>query len=37
MGAKKKVLVVDDELYVRIIYKEELEDLGLEVVTSDGG
>ncbi|WP_027183001.1 response regulator [Desulfovibrio inopinatus] len=32
----KKVLVVDDEKHIRMLYQEELEGEGYEVVTSDG-
>jgi len=31
-----KILVVDDELHIRMLYKEEFESLGYKVVTSDG-
>jgi len=31
-----KVLVVDDEKHIRMLYREELETEGYEVVTSDG-
>jgi DNA-binding response OmpR family regulator len=31
---KKKILVVDDEENIRILYKEELEDEGYEVITA---
>ncbi len=31
-----KVLVVDDEKHIRMLYQEELEGEGYEVVTSDG-
>lgn len=33
---KKKILVVDDEKHIRMLYKDELEAEGYEVVTSDG-
>ena len=33
---KGKILVVDDELHIRMLYQEELEDKGYEVITSDG-
>ncbi len=33
---KPKVLVVDDEIHIRMLYQEELEAEGFEVVTSDG-
>ncbi|MFO7728235.1 MAG: response regulator [Desulfonatronovibrio sp.] len=32
----KKILVVDDELHIRMLYQEELESLGYKTVTSDG-
>jgi DNA-binding response OmpR family regulator len=32
----KKVLVVDDEKHIRMLYKEELEAEGYELATSDG-
>ncbi len=32
----KKILVVDDELHIRMLYQEEFESLGYTVVTSDG-
>jgi len=32
----KKVLVVDDEKHIRMLYQEELESEGYEVATSDG-
>jgi DNA-binding NtrC family response regulator len=32
----KKVLVVDDEKHIRMLYREELEAEGYEVATSDG-
>lgn len=32
----KKILVVDDEKHIRMLYKEELESEGYEVATSDG-
>lgn len=32
----KKILVVDDELHIRMLYQEELESLGYKAVTSDG-
>lgn len=35
MGAKK-VLVVDDEKHIRMLYQEELESEGYVVATSDG-
>ncbi len=31
---KKRILVVDDEENIRILYKEELEDEGYEVITA---
>lgn len=31
-----KILVVDDELHIRMLYQEEFEALGYKVVTSDG-
>ncbi|MBI3600764.1 MAG: response regulator [Nitrospinae bacterium] len=33
---KKRILVVDDEENIRILYKEELEDEGYEVITASG-
>ena len=32
----KKILVVDDERHIRMLYQEELQTDGYEVVTSDG-
>jgi len=32
----KKIMVVDDELHIRMLYQEELQALGYDVVTSDG-
>jgi DNA-binding response OmpR family regulator len=32
----KKIMVVDDELHIRMLYQEELQALGYNVVTSDG-
>jgi DNA-binding response OmpR family regulator len=32
----KKIMVVDDELHIRMLYQEELQALGYVVVTSDG-
>ncbi|WP_291319721.1 response regulator [Desulfonatronospira sp.] len=32
----KKILVVDDELHIRMLYQEEFENSGYNVVTSDG-
>lgn len=32
----KRILVVDDELHIRMLYQEEFESLGYAVVTSDG-
>nr|HID57959.1 response regulator [Desulfobacterales bacterium] len=34
---KKKILVVDDEEVIRILYKEELEDDGYDVITTSEG
>ncbi|GFK94038.1 Alkaline phosphatase synthesis transcriptional regulatory protein PhoP [Fundidesulfovibrio magnetotacticus] len=34
--SSKKVLVVDDEKHIRMLYQEELESDGYEVATSDG-
>ena len=34
---KKKVLVVDDEEGIRLLYKEELEEEGLEVQVAESG
>jgi len=34
----KKIMVVDDEVNIRELYREELEDMGFEVTTvADGG
>ncbi|MDO9631470.1 MAG: response regulator [Humidesulfovibrio sp.] len=33
---KPKILVVDDEKHIRMLYQEELESEGYEVATSDG-
>ncbi|MDP2849354.1 MAG: response regulator [Humidesulfovibrio sp.] len=33
---KPKILVVDDEKHIRMLYQEELEDAGYVVATSDG-
>jgi len=33
----KKILVVDDEENIRMLYKVELEEMGYEVTTVDGG
>lgn len=33
---KPKILVVDDEKHIRMLYQEELEDEGYAVATSDG-
>lgn len=33
---KPKILVVDDEKHIRMLYQEELEDEGYDVATSDG-
>ncbi len=33
----KKILVVDDEENIRLLYKEELEDMGYEVTTAASG
>ena len=33
---KQKILVVDDEKHIRMLYQEELEEEGYEVATSDG-
>ncbi|WP_045216677.1 response regulator [Desulfonatronovibrio magnus] len=32
----KKILVVDDELHIRMLYQEEFESIGYKVFTSDG-
>lgn len=34
--SQKKILVVDDEKHIRMLYQEELESEGYEVATSDG-
>ncbi|TVM16358.1 response regulator [Oceanidesulfovibrio indonesiensis] len=36
MAEEKKVLVVDDEKHIRMLYREELEGEGYEIATSDG-
>ncbi len=36
MSDEKKVLVVDDEKHIRMLYREELESEGYAVATSDG-
>jgi len=36
MMKKQKVLVVDDELHIRMLYQEELESAGYAVAVSDG-
>jgi len=33
---RSKILVVDDEKHIRMLYQEELEEAGYAVVTSDG-
>jgi len=33
---KQKILVVDDEKHIRMLYQEELEEAGYAVTTSDG-
>jgi len=33
----KKILVVDDEAHIRMLYKEELTEEGYEVITAEGG
>jgi Response regulator containing CheY-like receiver, AAA-type ATPase, and DNA-binding domains len=33
---KQKILVVDDEKHIRMLYQEELEEEGFDVATSDG-
>ena len=33
---KPKILVIDDEKHIRMLYQEELEDEGYSVATSDG-
>lgn len=33
---KRKILVIDDEKHIRMLYQEELEEAGYAVVTSDG-
>jgi DNA-binding response OmpR family regulator len=32
-----KILIVDDEEHIRLLYSEELNDAGYEVVTAEGG
>ena len=36
MSENKHLLIVDDEEYVRLLYREELENEGYSVATSDG-
>lgn len=36
MADEKKVLVVDDEKHIRMLYREELESEGYDIATSDG-
>jgi DNA-binding response OmpR family regulator len=33
----KKILVVDDEAHIRLLYSEELKDEGYEVITAESG
>ncbi|MDR1921776.1 MAG: response regulator [Candidatus Adiutrix sp.] len=33
----KKILVVDDEAHIRLLYAEELTEEGYEVITAEGG
>ncbi len=33
----KKILVVDDEAHIRMLYTEELTEEGYEVITAEGG
>lgn len=33
----KKILVVDDEAHIRLLYTEELTEEGYEVITAEGG
>ena len=33
----KKILVVDDEAHIRMLYAEELTEEGYEVITAEGG
>lgn len=33
----QKILVVDDEAHIRMLYTEELTEEGYEVITADGG
>jgi len=35
--AKKKILIVDDEEHIRLLYSEELKEEGYEVTTHDSG
>lgn len=37
MGSKKKILVVDDEESIHLLYREELEDEGYEVISAMDG
>ena len=32
-----KILVVDDEEHIRLLYSEELKEAGYEVITADSG
>ena len=36
-GFMKKILIVDDEEVIRMLYAEELEDEGYSVITADSG
>ncbi|MGL4209266.1 MAG: response regulator [Candidatus Adiutrix sp.] len=33
----KKILIVDDEAHIRLLYTEELTEEGYEVITAEGG
>ncbi len=37
MGSKKKILVVDDEESIHLLYREELEEEGYEVISAMDG
>ncbi|MDR1039373.1 MAG: response regulator [Deltaproteobacteria bacterium] len=37
MAAAKKILVVDDEAHIRMLYSEELGEDGYDVVTAENG
>jgi DNA-binding response OmpR family regulator len=37
LAMSKKILVVDDEAHIRMLYSEELAEEGYEVITAEGG